>query len=136
VHYAYEWDEDIEVDLFNPKTQSLVKNEEPKTLKPEIKKEIELHDSMIIYYEVQIAAHTVPISAKYIKENIYNGNMKILERREEGWYKYTIGHFKNLDEADKLLIKVNVAKAFVVAYKNNRRVPIKETTEEFLHEQK
>jgi hypothetical protein len=123
VHYAYEWDEDVEVDLFNPKTQLVAKKEEPKIVQPQ---NTELPDSMIIYYEVQIAAHTVPITAKYIKENIYNGKYNVLERREEGWFKYTIGHFKTFEEAYKLLNQVNIDKAFVVAYKNEKRVPIKE----------
>jgi hypothetical protein len=125
VHYAYEWDEDVEVDLFSPKTKPVaVKG--PKIVLPEIKKEVELPDSMIIYYMVQIAAHTIQISPKYIKENVYEGQMPVSELKEEGWYKYTIGHYKTLDEAERLLNQINVAKAFVVAYKNGKRVPIKE----------
>jgi len=85
-----------------------------------------LPDSLIIYYKVQIAAHTVRMTDKYIKTNIYAGNKQVDELKEDGWYKYTIGKFQTFDEANKLLNELKVSKAFVVAYKNNKRVPIKE----------
>jgi hypothetical protein len=127
IHYAYEWDEDVEVNLFSPKF-AVVKTE-PKVIKPEVKSDIELPDSMIIFYMVQIAAHTIQITPKYLKENVYNGTMAVQELKEEGWFKYTIGHYKTFEEAEKLLNQINVAKAFVVAYKNGKRVPLKEAIE-------
>ena len=84
------------------------------------------HDSTIIYYSVQIAAHTVPMTENHIRQNIYHGGMTIREIHEDGWYKYLIGRYTDVDEAIKLLNEVNVDKAFVVAYKNGRRVPLKE----------
>jgi len=136
VHYAYEFDDDIEVDLFNPKTTvAVVKKETPKppveTPKvTEVKKEeSEPYDSTVIYYQVQIAAHTQPMTMKYIKENIYIGDIKVNEIHEEGWYKYTLGRYKTFEEAAKLQRSINVPKAFVVAYKNGKRVPLKEVSE-------
>ena len=136
VHYAYQFDDDIEVDLFNPKTVAVVKKETPKPVEPpkpvEVKKvepEVEPYDSTVIYYQVQIAAHTQQLTLKYIKDNIYIGNVKINEIREEEWYKYTLGRYKTFEEASKLLKSVNVPKAFVVAYKNGKRVPLKEVKE-------
>jgi hypothetical protein len=126
IHYAYEWDDDVEENLF-AKAVVVVKKEEPKVVQPEIK-QVELPDSMIVFYMVQIAAHTIQITPKYIKENIYNGTMPIEELKEDGWFKYTIGHYKTFDEAEKLLNQINVSKAFVVAYKNGKRVPLKEAT--------
>lgn len=138
VHYAYQFDDDIEVDLFHPKTVAVAKTEPPKPVvdqpKPvEVKKEepeAEPYDSTVIYYQVQIAAHTQPLSLKYIKDNIYIGAVKVNEIREEGWYKYTLGRYKTYDEANKLLKSINVPKAFVVAYKNGKRVPLKEVKEQ------
>lgn len=136
VHYAYQFDDDIEVDLFHPKVVAVAKKEPPKPVeqpKPvEVKKdepEVEPYDSTVIYYQVQIAAHTQPLTLKYIKDNIYIGAVKINEIREEGWFKYTLGRYKTYDEANKLLKSINVPKAFVVAYKNGKRVPIKEVIE-------
>jgi hypothetical protein len=129
IHYAYEYDEDVEVNLFNPQPKVVAVKEEPKVKEPEIKTEVELPDSMIIFYMVQIAAHTLHLSPNYLKGNIYNGSMEVQELREEGWFKYTIGHYKTLEEAEKLLNTINVPKAFVVAYKNGKRVPIKEAVD-------
>jgi hypothetical protein len=132
VHYAYQFDDDIEVDLFHPKTVAVAKKEPPKTVQQpvEVKKdETEPYDSTVIYYQVQIAAHTQPLSLKYLKDNIYIGDIKINEIREEGWYKYTLGRYKTYEEANRLLKSVNVPKAFVVAYKNGKRVPLKEVKE-------
>ena len=134
VHYAYQFDDDIEVDLFNPKTTVAVRKETPKPVDPPvvIKKDepyVEPYDSTIIYYQVQIAAHTQPLTLSYIKENIYIGAVKINEIKEAEWYKYTLGRYKTFDEAAKLLRSINVPKAFVVAYKNGKRVPLKEVVE-------
>lgn len=141
VHYAYQFDDDIEVDLFNPKTvAAVVKKEPPKTEPPkveevkevkEVKKtefEAEPYDPTIIYYQVQIAAHTQPLTMEYLK-NIYIGAIKINEIHEDEWYKYTLGRYKTFEEAAKLLRSINVPKAFVVAYKNGKRVPLKEVKE-------
>jgi hypothetical protein len=129
IHYSYEWDDDIEVNLFNPVRPEIKKEEPHPVEKPkEVVKEVpkELPDSMIIFYKVQIAAHTIRLTDKYIKANIYAGNMKVEELTEDGWYKYTIGKFKTEEEANKLLNQIQVAKAFVAAYKNGKRVPLKE----------
>lgn len=131
VHYSYEWDEDIEFDLFNPPAVAVVKKEEPKPEPPKPVEEVkELPDSMIIFYQVQIAAHTLRISPKYISDNVYHGDMPVQEIKEDGWYKYTIGRYKTFEEANNLLKSVKIPKAFVVAYKNGKRVPIKEVNEQ------
>jgi hypothetical protein len=136
VHYSYVYDDDIVKNLF-PKdkkpTEAVVAVVEEK--KDTVKKQViavvpepepEPYDSTVIYYQVQIGAHTAPLNSSYIKMNIYDGDMPIETLREEGWYKYVIGRYRTFDEANKLLKKVNVPKAFVVAYKNHKRVPIKE----------
>lgn len=132
VHYAYQFDDDIEVDLFNPKVAVVVKKDPPKTDPPkvEVKNEpyVEPYDSTVIYYQVQIAAHTQPLAMDYLK-NIYIGAIKINEIHEDEWYKYTLGRYKTFEEAAKLLRSINVPKAFVVAYKNGKRVKLKEVIE-------
>jgi hypothetical protein len=135
VHYAYQFDDDIEVDLFNPKkvVAAVVKKEEPKPVEKVVENKpvvaAEAFDSTVIYYQVQIAAHTQQLTPKDIKD-IYVGAIKVQEIREEGWYKYTLGRFQTFEEANKLLKAINVPKAFVVAYKNWKRVPIKEASGE------
>ena len=128
VHYAYEYDEDVVVNLFSPKVAVVVKPE-PKIVESDIRP-IVISDSMIIFYMVQIAAHTIQMLPDYIKTNIYDGDRPVQELREDGWFKYTIGHYRTFEEAEKLLNELKIAKAFVVAYKNGKRVSLKEAAEE------
>lgn len=133
IHYDYVWDEDIEKDLFTiPKPVEIAQQvETPKKdtviqKEPEKKYEPEPYDSTVVYYQVQIVAHTVPLNDSYIRMNIYNGSMPIEMLHEEGWYKYVIGRYRTFEEANNLLKEVKIPKAFVVAYKNHKRVPIRE----------
>lgn len=129
-HYSYEWDEDVETNLFAAKPKKIEEKELvniPDTLKfapPLVVKDVK--DSSIVYYSIQIAAHTIPLTDAQIRISIYKGPMLIREIWEDGWYKYLIGYFKNVNEAIELHKKINVEKAFVVAYKNGKRVPLKE----------
>ncbi len=79
-----------------------------------------------IVFRVQIAAHTIPIDEDYIRENIYYGSFAIREVHEGAWYKYTIGSFDNFRDANNLLKKSGVKRAFVVAYQEGQRITIKD----------
>lgn len=125
VHYTYDWDEDVEQNLF-----AEVPKVEPVKIDTTPPPPIQPHDSTIIFYSVQIAAHTIPMTESYLRNNIYFGPMFIQEIWEDGWYKYLIGHFKKVDEALKLLRQINVEKAFVVAYRNGKRVALKELNQD------
>lgn len=137
VHYNYVYDQDIEKNLF-PTKKPETKPVDPLVASQDIKKgvdtikmimpESEPYDSTVIYYQVQIVAHTAPLNASYIKMNVYEGNMPIETLREDGWYKYVIGRYKTFEEANKLQKELKIQKSFVVAYKNHKRVPIKEAS--------
>lgn len=138
VHYNYVYDDDIVVNLFareKPVEQVIAAvPEEKEEVKapaplPDPEPEPEPYDSTVVYYQVQIVAHTVPLNSSYIKMNVYNGDMPVDTLHEEGWYKYVIGRYRTFDEANKLLKKVKIPRAFVVAYKNRKRVPIREAAE-------
>lgn len=133
VHYSYQFDDDVEKDLFPAKNKSkdLATIEPPKPVMKEEKTKLkeqlkELPDSLIIFYSVQIAAHTVLMPESRIRETIYKGKMPMQQIHEDGWYKYLLGHYKTFEEAQTLLNEVKVDKAFVVAYKNGKRVPLKD----------
>lgn len=135
VHYPYVYDDDIVKNLFTKEKPTEVVavavNEPQKTAEP-VKvdePEPEPYDSTVVYYQVQIVAHTVPLNSSYIKMNVYDGDMPVEMLKEEGWYKYVIGRYRTFEEANKLLKKVNIPRAFVVAYKNHKRVPIREAGE-------
>ncbi len=132
VHYNYVYDDDIVKNLFTKEKPAEVVASTPvkkdSVIAQQIKKEPEPepYDSTVVYYQVQIVAHTVPLNSSYIKMNVYDGDMPIETLKEEGWYKYVIGRYRTFEEANQLLKKVNIPKAFVVAYKNHKRVPIRE----------
>jgi hypothetical protein len=79
-----------------------------------------------IIFKVQIAAHTTTISNDELKL-IYQGKFNIDMIYEDGWYKYSIGAFKDdYIQAQNLLRNAKVGKAFVVAYQNGKKLKIKE----------
>ena len=81
-----------------------------------------------LMYKVQIAAHTIPLNEDYLR-TIYKGSMDIDLITEDNWYKYSIGRYDNFEEADQVLQKCNVKRAFVVAYNNGRKITIQEAEE-------
>lgn len=88
-----------------------------------------------ITFKVQIAAHTLKMEEEYIRQNIYSGNMEITEKYEGGWYKYSIGSFSNFNEANDLLKRARVAKSFIVAYQEGKKLTIKSALEKIKQNQ-
>lgn len=129
VHYAYEWDEDVEANLFAVKPvekEKILESNHDTIIKAPQLVVRNPHDSTIIFYSIQIAAHTIPMTESNIRANIYRGPMLIREIWEDGWYKYLIGYYKKSDDAFQLLKRIDVEKAFVVAYRNGKRVLVKD----------
>jgi hypothetical protein len=77
-----------------------------------------------VTYKVQIAAHTKPIPVNELKK-IYSGNKNVKEINEDGWFKYQIGDFKTFTEANNVLEEINLEKAFIAAYNNNRKMSLR-----------
>lgn len=137
VEYNYGWDDDVTKEQLQAAYADPALNEPPEDLltrKREKKKETMVINPKDIIFRVQIAAHTIPINDDYLK-SIYNGPYKIDEISEEGWYKYQIGMFKTLEEAEKVLKECQVKKAFVVAYQDGKKLTLHEA-QEILQKQK
>ena len=117
IEYPYDWD-----DFFRQHQIMLAREEATKyASNPEIKAQVEKEAKesfKMIYFRVQIAAHTIRIPVSELK-SIYKGNLAIQELREDGWYKYSIGNFERYDQALDLLKSCQVRKAFIVAYDTN-----------------
>jgi hypothetical protein len=140
VEYNYGWEDDVTPEQVEAAFQDAAISRPPEDLfvqkktNPAAAKDIK-HQEEPIYFYVQIAAHTIPMSKEYIKKNIYAGTIDIDERYEDSWYKYTIGKFDNFNDAKALLISSRVRKAFVVAYQSGNRLTIKEALEKIKRNQ-
>jgi len=80
-----------------------------------------------VYYRVQVAATRKPISGSVEFRN-KGVDREVLVEQQQGYYKYTAGSFTDYPSArnyrDQLVNRVGIQGAFVVAYKDGRRVPI------------
>ena len=81
-----------------------------------------------VVFKVQVGAFRNKDLAKYLDNNPnFSGDTD-----EDGARKYTLGYFKNYWEADnfkKYLREMGVADAWLVSYKDGKRVPIKDVLE-------
>ncbi|HRX30346.1 MAG TPA: SPOR domain-containing protein [Tenuifilaceae bacterium] len=82
-----------------------------------------------IYYRIQIAAGHHSINIKKYFERL-NVSYDVRTEKHEGWYKYSIGSFKEYKGARDFRILIwNTTKindAFVAAYNNGRRITVQE----------
>ncbi len=114
IEYPYEWDDFFkqhQIILAREEASKVTQNKEYKVEKEKVVKE----SFKMIYFRVQIAAHTAQIPESQLKP-LYSGKLPIQEFKEEEWYKYTIGNFERYDQALDLLKSCQVKKAFIVAY--------------------
>jgi hypothetical protein len=78
-----------------------------------------------IIFKVQIAADTKPLSSSKLHQ-IYSGYHSIESFTEDGWYKYSIGELNTFDQANKLRKECNVKGAFIIAFKNGKKINVLE----------
>lgn len=104
---------------------------EEKTVKPaEFTDEQPLsEDTSPILFRVQIAASRIEMSEKDLKR-VYSGTKEISVFKEENWYKYYIGAYNSFFEANSVCHKSQVKGAFVVAYKGDQKLVLREAIRE------
>ncbi len=76
-----------------------------------------------LIYKIQIAASKVPLSITQLRK-IYHADDIINTVIENEWYKYSVGMFDTYREAQKFKINIGVSDAFIVAYKQGKKVEI------------
>ena len=81
--------------------------------------EVEKTDKII--FKVQIAADVVPLSLKRLRE-IYKSNEIISNEEDGGIHRYSVGYYNTYEEAAQAANKMGVKGAFVIAYRNGKRV--------------
>lgn len=80
-----------------------------------------------LYYRIQVIANQTPVDAKTLfrSEGV---DREVMVEEHGGMFKYTAGSFKTYEEADAYKKKIenigSVDGAFVIAYKNGKRVPV------------
>ncbi len=79
-----------------------------------------------VYYTVQIGASAKKLSSNYFAK--YNFNKSVDENYIDGMYKYSVGQFSTLKEANSYqnYVKQKNVQCFVVAYNNGKKITIKE----------
>lgn len=80
-----------------------------------------------LYYSVQILA-SKKRSTEFIKKKLQIEGQPVVEKKYYRWYKYTIGNYNTYNEARKMRDNIRTKKykdAFVVAYENGNRIPVK-----------
>lgn len=74
-----------------------------------------------VTFKVQVAADRVALNKEKLK-TIYSGPKEVRLNKEDGWYRYSIGSCPTFFHAQRLKSNTNVRGAFVVAYKNGKRI--------------
>ena len=82
-----------------------------------------------ITFVVQIAASKTRLSNEKLN-SIFSGNDHIIEIYEEGWYKYHIVCGNTYDAARRFKNLWGIKNSFIVAYKNNKKIDIRQAIEE------
>ena len=75
-----------------------------------------------VFFKIQIAASKNPLSLQKLR-SIYNYTLYNNEY-ENGYYKYSVGKFNSYKEAEKYKDKMNLPGAFIIAYKDGRKVNV------------
>lgn len=88
------------------------------------------NDYLNIEFSVQIAASRVRLSTEQL-ENLYSHDYPVSVVFEEGWYKYQILAGKNLKYALEVLESSGVRKAFLVAYKEGKKIKLYKAINEY-----
>ena len=88
---------------------------------------IEQPSDNLVVYKIQIAASKVPLSLVKLKK-IYSEDHLIQYELDNGWYKYSIGFFSYYLDAQEFKTRIGVPGAFIIAYKNGKKLPIKDLT--------
>jgi hypothetical protein len=84
-----------------------------------------LSDNNQLTYKIQIAASSKKLSVNQIK-NICCVESNVYLTEEDNWFKYSIGKFEKYEDAVKMKEKSGVKGAFIVVYKNNKKISLAE----------
>lgn len=79
-----------------------------------------------VVFRIQlIAIKKGPLSTSD-QSKLYTGPHQVMERQEDGMYKYTIGEFSTFREAKAFLKSLNKKDTFIVSFRDGKRIPLDE----------
>ncbi len=84
-------------------------------------------EELTTYFTIQFLADKRPVPKEKIT-SIYNGSLEIIKKEAEGWFRYSIGKYSDINEAKKALQSTGV-NGYIVAYHNNKRISTREAIE-------
>ncbi len=75
-----------------------------------------------VFFTIQFIADTKPVSEELLRSK-YSGDMEIVKMEADGWYRYSVGKFTDLQKAKEVMKSENI-KGFIVAYDKGQRITI------------
>jgi len=100
-----------------------LEEEEERLAQEELERQRGLTGALV--FEVQIAASRKQIPSWRLAK-FYRAKDEIKMKHYDNWYKYSVGEFKSYEQAKSFVKTLKVRGAFVVAYKNNQKIDIKQ----------
>lgn len=114
------------------KVETVAKIEETKSDSNHLQKKESSNPPVIsdagIHFRVQLAASTLPMDKSHLKK-LTGMDIEVKQDFIDGYYKYTIGQEKSVQEATQLLQKLNAnnfKKPFIVAYEGDKRITVQQ----------
>jgi hypothetical protein len=109
---------------------------EPKTLQPAdehqiatVEKESQPSQNQAdVEFRIQVAASRTPLTKEKV-DNLCPKSYTMGVTEENGWYRYHIVAGNSYEKAKKILRECGVEKAFIVPFKNGKRVTIAEVSQ-------
>ena len=80
-----------------------------------------------VFLSIQFLADKQKASETQLKQ-AYSGNLEIIEKTGNGWYRYSLGKFTDVAKAQKTMQDEKI-KGFIVAYNKDERISVKEALE-------
>jgi hypothetical protein len=131
VEYNYGWENDLTLDQILAILKDPIVHEPPADIFATVDQSANVDSSLFkeIIFKVQVAAHNMPLTDEYLN-SLYRGELAMDMIYEDEWYKYSIGRYATFEEADATLKATNIKKAFVVAYREGKKINIQEARQE------
>jgi len=120
---------DSEAEKVKEKEKEKTENSQNKNKPKNQATNVKSGSSVKLTYKIQILALVKnPIPTEKLSKTC-NSYQNIETTQENGWYKYLVGDFNSLAEAEAYKNSICATDAFIIAYKNGVRISVKEAQE-------